>query len=252
MDEVLNRLVVVVQPMETFDSLLEQYMPGSCDWILSNEQFVSFLSDKSTQASILHINGLPGSGKSVLASFIIQHLEGRLELPTQYWYFRYDDHMKRSNRQCLLSLAVQALHSVPGYSNKLRSIGKDVDSIARSDLRSLWNKLFFGILDKIADAETRPVYWVIDAIDESESAQAFLSLLGHLKTLRFPLRVIVLARFQTVSKHVDRLKSSLPPGRVKDFSMATPRESFDLYIAEKLDLTAWPEDLKDRVTTKLL
>ncbi|KAI7773485.1 hypothetical protein LA080_010575 [Diaporthe eres] len=199
-DEVLDRLGVVGQPMETSDSLLEQYMPGSCDWILSNEQFISFLSDRSTQASILHINGLPGSGKSVLASFIIQHLEERLELPTKYWYLRYDDHLKRSNRQCLLSLAVQALHSVPGYSNKLRSIGKDVDSIARSDLRRLWNKLFFGILDEIEEAGTHPVYWVIDAVDESESAQAFLGLLGNLRTLRFPLRVIVLARFQTKSQ----------------------------------------------------
>lgn len=252
MDEVLNRLGVVVQPMDTYDSTLEQYMPGSCDWILSNEHFVSFLSDQSTQASVLHIDGLPGSGKSILASFIIQHLEGRLELPTQYWYFRYDDHLKRSNRQCLLSLAVQALHSVPGYSNKLRSIGKDVDSIARSDLRSLWNKLFFGILDKIAQTETRPVYWVIDAVDESESAHAFLGLLGNLRALRFPLRVIVLARFQTVSKQVDKLKSSLPLGRVKELSMATPKESFDLYISEKLDLTPWPDDLKERITTKLL
>lgn len=252
MDEVLNRLGVVVQPMDTYDSMLEQYMPGSCDWILSNEHFVSFLSDQSTQASVLHINGLPGSGKSILASFIIQHLEGRLELPTQYWYFRYDDHSKRSNRQCLLSLAVQALHSVPGYSNRLRSIGKDVDSIARSDLRSLWNKLFFGILDKIAQTETRPVYWVIDAVDESESAHAFLGLLGNLRALRFPLRVIVLARFQTVSKQVDKLKSSLPLGRLKELSMAAPKESFDLYISEKLDLTPWPDDLKERITTKLL
>jgi hypothetical protein len=134
----------------------------------------------------------------------------------------------------------------------LRSIGKDIDSIARSDLRSLWNKLFVGILDRIAEPETRPVYWVIDAVDESESAQAFLGLLGNLRTLRFPLRVIVLARFQTVSKYVDKLKSSLPPGRVKEMSMATPRESFDLYISEKLDLTPWPDDLKERITTKVL
>lgn len=213
MDDVLNRLGVVVQPMDTFDSLMDDYMPGSCDWILSDEQFDSFISDQSTRPSVLHINGLPGSGKSILASFLIQHLEAQLEFPTQYWYFRCDDHSKRSNRQCLLSLAVQALQSIPGYSNKLRSIGRDVDSIARSDLRSLWNKLFIGVLDKIADAEKHPVYWVIDSVDESESAQAFLGLLGNLRTLRFPLRVIALARFQTVSKHVDKLKASLPPGK---------------------------------------
>lgn len=252
MDDVLNRLGVVVQPMDTFDSLLENYMPGSCDWILSDERFDSFISDEGNRPSVLHINGLPGSGKSVLASFIIQHLEERLQFPTQYWYFRYDDHSKRSNRQCLLSLAVQAVQSIPGYSTKLRSIGKDVDSIARSDLRTLWNKLFVGVLDKIVDMDTRPVYWVIDAVDESESAQAFLGLLGNLRTLRFPLRVIVLARFQTVSKHVDRLRSSLPPGKVKELSIATPRETFDIYISEKLDMTPWPDHLKERVTTKLL
>lgn len=39
---------------------------------------------------------------------------------------------------------------------------------------------------------------------------------------------------------------------MNELSMATPRESFDIYISDKLDLTPWPDDLKERVTTKLL
>lgn len=251
MDELITRLGVAPKPTDTLDSLLDHYVPGSCDWILSDENFTSFMADDSIQPSILQVTGRPGSGKSTLASFLIQHLEEQ-DLSTHFWFFRHDDQLKRSTRQCLMSLAFQVMSSYPGYSHRLLSLAGDVDSIARSDVRSLWQKLFLNILNKLGSGECGPIYWVVDAVDESESAQVFLGLLGSLKGLHFPLRIIFFTRTHTVTKQIDRLNMSLPTGTVNQITVATPQASIELYISQELDYAPWPNDLKARITANLL
>lgn len=248
-DELMNRLGVAPKPTDTLETLLERCTSGSCDWILSNNVLGSFLSDQTDQPSILNLSGAPGSGKSVMASFLVQHLES-MSLRTQYWYFSYDDQQNRSSRQCLLSLAFQAMGVFPEFSHRVLTLTSGIDSIARSDLRSLWQKLFLNILGKLGGYD--PLYWVIDAADECESSQAFLALLGSLKGLRFPLRIIFTSRSQTISKHVDRLKASMPPGRVLQIVAETPQPSLRLSISNELELAPWPEDLKESITDNLL
>lgn len=245
----MSRLGVAPKPTDTLETLLERCTPGSCDWVLSNNALDSFLSDQTEQPSILSLIGAPGSGKSVMASFLIQHLEN-MSLRTQYWYFSYNDQQNRSSRQCLVSLAFQAMEVFPEFSNRVLTLASGIDSMARSDLRSLWQKLFLNILGKLGGHE--PLYWVIDAVDECESSQAFLTLLGSLKGLRFPLRIIFTSRWQAISKHFDRLKASMSPGRVSQIAAEIPHPSLRLLISDELELAPWPEDLKQSITENLL
>ena len=115
LDGVMSRLGNVETPTEDLENSLEAYVPGSCDWILGHETLTSFLDDQAARPSVLHVTSQPGAAKSMLASFLIQHLADELELPVQFWYFRYDDQAKRSVRQCLLSLALQMAKCVPQY-----------------------------------------------------------------------------------------------------------------------------------------
>ncbi|KAI1329427.1 hypothetical protein F5Y16DRAFT_417831 [Xylariaceae sp. FL0255] len=248
-EEIMSRLGAMGRPREVLDNLLEQYVRGSCDWILTDKTFTSFVEDERPQTSILHITGQPGTGKSVLASFLIQHLED-MSVPIQYWYFKHDDQSQRSNRQSLLSLACQCFESLPAYADRLLAMVKDIASIARSDIRSLWQKLFISPLDKTTARD--PMFWVIDALDESESAQAFLGLLASLKNVKFPLRVIFLTRSHTVTRHFEKLKAAIPANRIFQINLATPKNSLQLYIEEKLDEVPWPSELKESITASLL
>jgi len=248
LDDVMGRLSIAGGPSDSLD-MLEHRGPGSCDWILADAPFLAFLGDDSPHTSVFHITGRPGSGKSMLASFLTEHLSSQGML-TQSWYFRYDDQLKRSIRQCLLSLSFQVAKSYPDYSKQLQSMVADIESIMRSDIRTIWQKLFLNILDKLIGPET--LYWVIDAVDESESAQSFLALLGGLKALRFPLRLIILSRPQTVARYFDKLRLSLQPRRVSQTAMATSDDSIALFISEKLELTPWPDDVRETVTKTLL
>lgn len=66
------------------------------------------------------------------------------------------------------------------------------------------------------------------------------------------LGIIFLTRAQTVTRHFDRLRSSLPSSMVAQIAMTTPQESLALYISDQLQFTSWPGDLKDMVTATLL
>lgn len=229
----MSRLGVSERPFNTFEALIEQYVPGSSDRILSDERFKLFLDNKNTHPSILHIDGNPRSGKSILASFLIQYLEQQ-GLSTQFWYFRFDDQFQRSIRQYLLSIAFQIVQSFPEYSHRLLAIASTIETVARSDIPSLWQKLFVNILDELGGYD--PTYRVIDAVDESESAQTFLGVLVSLKAVKFPLRIIVLTRLQTTTKYFDRLRISLPAQMISQMSMTNPEESLRLFIANEHSL----------------
>lgn len=171
-------------------------------------------------------------------------------LSTQYWFFRHDEY--RATRQCLLSIALQIACSSPDYSHRLLALANDIDSIARSDLRSLWQKMFLNIFGKLGSSNSTPLYWVIDAVDECESAQAFFNLLGSLKGVRYPLRVILLSRSQSIAKPLDKLKASLPLGTVAQTLAVSPQDSLRQSISQELEVTSWPDDLKIPITESLL
>ena len=238
-------------PTDILDTIWEHYVEGSCDWVLSEPSFDAFVNDETPNPTLLHITGRPGSGKSVLASFQVKRLQDH-DYPVQFWYFRHDDQWKRSNRNCLLSLASQMMDSFPGYAQKVLDSGQDIRSIARSDTRSLWQRLIVQHLDKLGHQGQMPLYWVIDALDESESPQVFLGLIATLKSLRFPLRIIFMTRSQTVNKSLDRLKASFPRDRMSQMVVAAPRESLALYVSDNLSWTPWDPELKQWITDRLL
>ena len=53
----------------------DRRMPGSCEWTDDDPDLNSFLMDESMEPRCLWCTGRPGSGKSVLASSIIQTVQ---------------------------------------------------------------------------------------------------------------------------------------------------------------------------------
>lgn len=251
LEELRRRLDTAGRPDDHLESILEACVPESCDWFLSSPDFQGLLDNQDPGVRVLHIKGPPGAGKSVLASFLIHRLENSLELPVQFWFFRFDDRHKKSLRDCLLSLSFQIAGTIPGYAQRLASMVSILDTIKEVDPRTVWQKLFLNVLDKI-QYSGEPIYWILDALDESENAQTFMTLIGTLSHLSFPLRIVLTTRPHTIIKNMERLKRSLAPGAVSEELITAPEQSVRLCILSGLQDTFWPEDLKATIAETLL
>ncbi|PBK65266.1 hypothetical protein ARMSODRAFT_440008 [Armillaria solidipes] len=75
--ELAKRLQDIVKWLEPLNSeaklreVRERRQPGTCEWLLSHDLFASWYSS----GSFLWLNGIPGNGKTLLASFVIDHLK---------------------------------------------------------------------------------------------------------------------------------------------------------------------------------
>lgn len=236
----LETLLDMVEPRSELEVLLELYVEGSSEWILEDPHIRRWLNFDGRSPMFLHLTGHPGSGKSVMASFVVRHLED-LGKNVQFFFFRFDSQQTgKSIRHCLLSLAYQLALSYPAYGRRLRAMLEDRRPLSNTDVRRLWQKIFVGIFSKLKEME--PIYWIIDAVDESDSVQSLLNLMPSLHSGSCPLRILFLTRPHTVGRAFDKLRLSLPPDAFASTTMATPRDGLSLYIAQELQFTKWPGD----------
>lgn len=253
LQDAFEALFSVVEPGGDLYNIYENYyLLGSGEWILSSQDFHQWLHSDVPGPCVLHVTGHAGSGKTVLASFIIKYLE-RAGNSVQYFFFRFDNqHTKRSLRSCLLSLAFQLAKSNAEYKKRLRNLLDHRSSVAKADIRRLWQKLFTEIFIKLDGSE--PIYWVIDAIDESDCVTLFLNLLLTLEPVPQQVRILFMTRPHSVGHAFGKFKTKIRPSSFFSTPMATPEKSLEMYIIKELSLIQWPGDpgFMDYMTQSLL
>ncbi|KAI2472267.1 hypothetical protein F4781DRAFT_428518 [Annulohypoxylon bovei var. microspora] len=224
----------------------DRWTPGTCTWIESNDSFNAWMQDVSFRPRVLWVNGSAASGKSILSSFIINHLV-QLGLPCQYFFIRFMSQEKRGLGMLLRSLACQLANSTPAYGDKLRRLEAAAADLKTADSRTIWQWLFRQTLFHLDHGF--PLYWVIDGLDEADRPAALIRLLSELEQTTLPLRVLIVSRktheissaFQKLAKQVetDTIRAE---GNLIDFRS---------YIDHEMDL-AGDAVYREEVTHQLL
>ncbi|KAM9882690.1 nacht and wd domain protein [Verticillium dahliae] len=248
----ISRRPSTVQSFESIRKRLSGLIdtPESCDWILDDLHFRGWLSDDSLEPSILKLSGSPGSGKSVMAGFLVTHLE-EIQKNVQYFFFRYNEEAKRSIAVCLKMLAYQIALCMPEYRRKIFPLLEDKNALARNDARGVWQRAFVNLLAKMDLDE--PLFWVIDAVDECESAQILLNLLPALKEQSIPVKIIFLTRRQASLRAFERLRYKFGSD-FRQTEVVPTREGQKLFIEQELEgaYGEWPQNFVNNVKDDLL
>ena len=177
-------------PEDDLIALEHLRLPGSCQWLTSKIVFEEWRSARSNAPSLLWLSGNPTSGKSVLASHVVSHLQQQ-NLKCSYFFFKHSVATKSSTSDCLRSLAYQMAISSADIRRKFLLLEAHGVTLEKNDERLIWRKLF---LETILDAEhAQPHYWVIDALDECNYPQSFCSLLSNIEG-HSSLRVLTTSR----------------------------------------------------------
>ena len=190
MEKVSTLLAVPGLPEDDFNFYFDRWMSGTCSWILEKTSPFTEWMLSSMNPQALWISGPPGTGKSVLASFLIDHLRAR-KMVCAFYFFRSGDQFQRSATACLRSIAFQLAWQHPPYRRRLEEMCEAGARLYKNDAKSLWQKLFVPTIARLR--MEFPFYVVIDAIDESDSPQTLLSLLSSAHEFLL-LRLIVISR----------------------------------------------------------
>ncbi|KAJ7688188.1 ankyrin repeat-containing domain protein [Mycena rosella] len=162
--------------------------PGTGEWLLAEHQFQDW---ESGSGEILLCQGMPGAGKTVLASLVVHYLEPRalshnIGLACIYLNHKETGTQTLTNllgglwRQLMLGKGISpTVHSLYGYHYE-RQTRPNLDE--------------FGKALNLAIAEYPKVYFVIDALDEYPE----------------PLRHLLLKNLVTLVPHVNLLFTSRP------------------------------------------
>lgn len=143
---------------------------------------------------ILWISGPPAAGKSVLAVSIVDKIrKTHGEGSCQYHNLSFADKTKRSASYLLRSLAYQIGQSKPLFRRKLLQLAGGFRVPLRSmNAGILWDKVFPGLLFQMMPE--KPLYWVIDGLDESDSVSKIFECLSKTESDSLTVKILLVSR----------------------------------------------------------
>lgn len=164
-------------------------MTGSCAWSLTTVGLRDFLQADTNR--ILRIGGNPGSGKSTLSAFVIQHLQETLGADVLFFFCKGTDGKRQKPMQVVRTLISQLLIKdeslYPTFERLRMHSGREViESFA--DLQDHFRL--------VLRSTTKPIlHIVVDALDEcQEGSELALFLIQCLTATRGIVKLILTCR----------------------------------------------------------
>lgn len=239
-------LAVSESPEDDYIFFLERWMSGTCEWIHSNKTFSSWIQG-SKASGVLWLHALPASGKSIMSAYLIKHFK-EIGVACQFFFFRFGDQTKRSLGALLRSLAFQIAEQIPEYKRVLLNLSNDGMRLEKTDARSIWQKLFVSTLFRLD--LTTPLYWILDALDESDSSQSLFELLSKVSSSRTSVRIIMISRCNVVlSSAFSRLAGSVS---LDIIPMDDNLGDIRLYVENEMQYMHGSVEFHSRVSHKIL
>ncbi|KAL9110201.1 MAG: hypothetical protein Q9227_005262 [Pyrenula ochraceoflavens] len=161
---------------------------GTGEWFFNSDTYKSWLSGR---LSPLLIHGIPGSGKTVLASSIIQTILTEASPSTSVVYF-FCDHRDSNKRELQHFLAVgiiQLLDQHPHNGDAIDLFREHHENMAKPVSVEEQLEIFTRLSQMLSD-----LYVVIDALDECKRPDEFVNGLRHFMTTSDTARVLITGR----------------------------------------------------------
>ncbi|KAJ9500638.1 hypothetical protein H2202_003854 [Exophiala xenobiotica] len=234
-------------PIDDLEFFSEKRLGGSCEWLLDQPNLRHWAESATSRPQILWCTGKPGSGKSVAASYLVSTLQDQT-FSCAYYFFRFGDQVKNSLSLFLLTIAYQMASLIPEYRRRLFKMAEDGLNVQRAAPKLLWQKLFTSTLFK-ANID-KPLYVLVDGLDESESAASLLRLFLDLPEAAIPLRLLLVSRAtQVISTGVDRLSKKL---EVSHLSLDHADHDLRLYVSDEMQSMHGDDAFRGEITERIL
>ena len=210
---------------------------GTCEWILTQDRYTSWLTEDSPQ--LLWLSGAPGIGKTMISGFLVEEL-ARLakqssKMTLAYYFCDDKDEKRRTATAILRGLLLQLLRQRPDLFKQMQPDFDISGDSLFTNFHALW-RIFDGI---IKDPGAGEVYCLIDALDECERESRQLFLTNFTETFRSQQSKETAAKFIVTSRReIDIEKSlSIPSLAIRNLQVDSGRVNDDLskFISVRVD-----------------
>jgi Cdc6-like AAA superfamily ATPase len=166
-------------PSTNYNKALQQRQKGTGLWLLQSSLFQKW---HRQQHSFLWLYGIPGCGKTILSSTIIEHLmDTHPDQLLLYFYFDFTDASKQTFDNVLRSLISQLYHKRKDTQKLLDSLFSSCGNGRSQPTCESLCKVFLQMIN-----QTEEIYIVLDALDECRTRKGPLSegLLAWIQSLQ--------------------------------------------------------------------
>ncbi|EEU46708.1 uncharacterized protein NECHADRAFT_77352 [Fusarium vanettenii 77-13-4] len=175
---------------------------GTAEWAFNTDQFQNWLTGDGP--TVLHVTGKIGSGKTILASSIVEHL-CQIRQPNQFisfFFSRFDNTTTLASDTIIRSL-IQQLLSVAPMETMNQTLASEITSCLQKAQDNFFSLDTLVELYQAASKFAQDWFILLDGVDECESEQQlllynFLSRL--LDTCSGPQRIKILISSRETTK----------------------------------------------------
>lgn len=218
---------------------------GTGQWLLDSEEFETWLQEEN---QTLFCPGIPGAGKTILSSIVIDSLCERFQdtdnVGIAYIYCNFREQDKQKSHEMLASLLKQLAQGQPTLSGDLRSLyHKHRGRNSRPSLEDIST-----VLESVVKVYNRG-FIILDALDECEmfgEVQKFLQLLFKLQA-KEGINLMATSRF--IPHIEDQFKHSVT------LEIRASDDDVKRYLNSRIDLLPsfirQKPDLKERIQSEI-
>jgi len=157
--EKIERWLSPPDPSTNYNKALQQRQEGTGLWFLQSDTFAKW---KTQQNSFLWLYGIPGCGKTILSSTIIEDLKRTLpRQPLLYFFFDFNDNGKQILDSMVRSHISQLYHKCEDTWKLLDSLYSSCEAGRNQPSCESLCKVLLQMVEQVKE-----VYVVLDALDE--------------------------------------------------------------------------------------
>lgn len=251
-DELRRQIRNWLDPVDTFSFhklLQKQRQPGTGKWFFNSLEFTQW---KTQPSSFLWVHGMPGSGKSILCSSVVDNLleycRTSQSLGIGYFYFSFGDHKRKHAREDLLRVLICQFWARRGQeSAELEALYDTCKCEDRGPTLDELESLLQNLVSEFSET-----YVAIDGLDECSERTELLETL--LRIVEWKLSSLHLIVFSRLEDEIEEFLQQVATHRIRVEDRID--DDIRLYVQGQLKkdtrLREWPADMKRAIEANVI
>ena len=176
--------------LSSHDAARKKHEPTTGAWLLQSDEFLNWRQNHNPS---MWLHGIPGCGKTILCSTIIDHVISLCNaapgFQCAYFYFEFDDLQKQTASSFLSTIIVQLIYQRPCMPEVMQRLySQHGNGCQQAGLSSLISTILSLI------QESDQVFLVIDALDECSERETVLNLIQQFMSKEQNITLLVTSR----------------------------------------------------------